>query len=99
MKERSFKITDTYEAELLFEITVETDGSSFLVLYGQHINGGWCCIPNWGIGCEMGSPSDTFHNAKKLVQHGLSIAAADGIAAAIRVQYLSDKLHGTGHLY
>jgi len=93
-----YKIMDTYEAEVFFEIAVEADNYNFLVLYGQHINGGWCCIPNWGIGCEMGSPSDTFHNTKKLLQLGLSETAAKGIAAAIRQRYLKDKLHGTGQL-
>lgn len=41
-----------YTVEALFEVSFNANGSHFLVIYGKHGNGGFCCIPNWGLGCE-----------------------------------------------
>lgn len=78
-----FKIECQYPAKVLFEISVDADGNNFLVIYGKHINGGFCCIPNWGIGCEMGEPSDTFYNYESLHRHGLSELQAKAVSYAI----------------
>ena len=56
-----------YPAIVLFEVGVNVKGSFYLVIYGKHANGYFCCIPNWGVGCEMAEPSDTFYNTERLV--------------------------------
>lgn len=80
----SYTIQWQYPAKALFEIDVEFHGYSYLVIYGTHINGGFCCIPNWGIACEMSDPSDTFFNSEALMRSHLPKAVARAIAAAIR---------------
>lgn len=73
-----------YPVEARFEFSVNFNGSNFLVIYGRHINGGFCCIPNWGIGCEMADPYDTFYNTEKLCYIGVDESTAKVIAHAIR---------------
>lgn len=62
----NYTVHDNYPVHALKEFNVDVDGYSFLVIYGTHINGGFCCIPNWQFGCEMSSPDDTFYNAEML---------------------------------
>ncbi len=78
-----YKITNVFRAEALFEIDVNTDGSSYIVIFGKHINGYFCCIPNWNLGCEMTSPSNINYNMNKLKACGLKEQTALGIARAI----------------
>ncbi len=87
-----YRISGHYQAQALCEISLDTNGCNYLVIYGSHINGGWCVIPNWNIGCEMGTPSDTFFNAESLVRAGLSERPAKAIAAAI-----ADTLRGSSY--
>ena len=79
-----YVISGNYHAEALFEITVDVNGHSYLVIYGKHINGGFCCIPNWNVACEMSDPSDTFYNAEALQRCKIPKNYAKAIANAIR---------------
>ena len=79
-----YKISKRYKASVQFESSVDCDDNNYLVIYGKHINGGWCCIPNWGIGCEMSDPDDTFYNYENLVRRGIEAPHAKAIANAIR---------------
>lgn len=83
MKTPDYAIVGRYKVQALCEFTLETDGLSYLVIYGTHINGGFCAIPNHGISCEMGTPSDTFYNYEALTRQGLCTGTAKAIAAAI----------------
>ena len=83
MKEPKFKIIAYHKADIVCEFTVETDGLSYLVIYGQHINGGFCAIPNHSIACEMSVPEDTYYNYEALKRSGISENDARSIAAAI----------------
>lgn len=80
----NYRISAQYSAEVLLEISVDVNGSNYLVIYGKHVNGGFCCIPNWNISCEMGDPSDTFYNMESLTRCRISKTNARAIAAAIR---------------
>ena len=80
----NYKISGNHPAEVIFEITVDVNGNSYLVIYGKHVNGGFCCIPNWGVSCEMGDPGDTFYNAEALQRCKISENYAKAIANAIR---------------
>lgn len=79
------KIVVRYDAYVLFEIGVDVGGNHYLVIYGKHINGYFCCIPNWNVSCEMADPFDVFYNRSKLVDDTcIGMNAADAIAKAIR---------------
>lgn len=80
----NYRISAAYPVEARFEISVDVDGDNYLVIYGNHINGGFCCIPNWNIACEMGDPSDTFYNTEALMRCKMSKNLAKAVAAAIR---------------
>lgn len=84
MKEPKFKIIAYHKADIVCEFTVETDGLSYLVIYGQHINGGFCAIPNHGIACEMSVPEDTYYNYEALNRSGINKNDARAIAMAIK---------------
>lgn len=73
-----------YKAEALFEVDFDANGSHFLVIYGKHGNGGFCCLPNWGISCEAGDPQDVFYNTEKLSGAGLTWNDAEAVAKVIK---------------
>lgn len=74
-----------YTVEARFEVSFDANGSHFLVIYGKHGNGGFCCIPNFGIGCEMSDePNDVFYNTEKLSGAGLAWVDAEAVAKAIK---------------
>ena len=75
---------EKYKVTALFEVSFNTCGSNYLVIYGKHVNGYYCCIPNWEVGCEMAEPSDTFYNTERLVSAGLNALAAKNIALMIK---------------
>ena len=80
-----YRISATYTASVKVskEISVDVDGYNYLVIYGKHINGGFCCIPNWNIACEMGEASDTFYNTEALIRCKMPKKRAKAIAKAI----------------
>ncbi len=77
------KIENNFKANVLFEISVSDGNNSYLVIYGKHINGYYCCIPNWKIGCEMAEPNDIYYNKNLLFRAGLEMEAAEGVANII----------------
>ena len=79
-----YTIESIYPVEAQFEVSINFDGHNYLVIYGRHVNGGFCCIPNWGMSCEMADPFDTFYNREKLCHIGMDEANAKAIAHAIR---------------
>ncbi len=66
MKNKGYKIQSRFNADARFEISIDAKGWNFLLIYGKHVNGYYCCIPNWNIGCEMSDPQDTFYNEEQL---------------------------------
>lgn len=80
-----YSIHGNYPVTARIEFNVDYDGRGFLVIYGSHINGGFCCIPNWQFGCEMSTPDDTFYNTEMLERrfsHDIAKAIAYGIRDA-----------------
>ena len=73
-----------YKAEALFEVDFDANGSHFLVIYGKHGNGGFCCLPSWGISCEAGDAQDVFYNTEKLSGAGLTWDDAEAVAKVIK---------------
>lgn len=80
---KEYSIYGNYPVIAQKEFNVDADGLSFLVIYGTHINGGFCCIPNWQYGCEMSTPDDTFYNTEML-SRSFEPAIAKAIAYGIR---------------
>ncbi len=68
----SIKIVDVYECTAYFELSIDTNGWNFTVIYGRHVNGGYIAIPRWHIACEAGDANAVFYNTEKL-----TIAAAE----------------------
>ena len=85
-----------YVASVLFEISVEVRGDFYLVIYGKHINGYFCCIPNWCIGCEMAEPDDIFYNTEKLLGAGAPEYSAKDIAKSIK-KAVEEKCQSEAH--
>ena len=49
------------------EANIEHNGNSFLVVYGRHINGGFCAFPKYNVATELsGYDGDYSFNCKKL---------------------------------
>lgn len=80
----NFKIESKFKAEVLFESSIAIGDWSYLVIYGKHINGYFCCLPGWHWGCEMAKPEEVAYNKDKLIECGASVKVATAIAEAIK---------------
>lgn len=81
------KIETIFEAKVMYEFNVAIDGWTYLVIYGKHVNGGFCCVPNWKWGCEMAGPNEVAYNRDKLMECGAKEEIANEIAKAIQFMY------------
>jgi len=77
------EIKGVYEATAQ-EFKIFYGGWSYLVIYGEHVNGWYCAIPNWGISVEIGSPYKVDYNAKRIGAKFTSEAIGTMIAEAIK---------------
>jgi hypothetical protein len=66
------------------EFYVDYNGYLYLVIYGKHVNGGFCAIPDHRVACEMGEPVDVLYNMEHLCNAGLDKGTAKAIAEVIR---------------
>ena len=73
-----------FKVAVLFETDIVANGCSYLVMYGKHVNGYFCCIPNFGYGCEMSDPNDTAWNYNSLIKTGIDKTAAKHIVGEIK---------------
>lgn len=80
-----YKIQATYSCEALKEISIDTNGYNFLIIFGKHINGYYIAIPNHNICVEAACGDDTFYNEEKLIQGGVDEKSAEVIAKVIRM--------------
>lgn len=79
-----YMIENSYKANVQFECSVAIDGWRYLVIYGRHINGFYCCIPNHKWGCEMGKSDSVMYNKEKLIECGADQSVALALAEAIK---------------
>lgn len=49
-----------------YEVEISARGSYFHLLVGHQAYGNYICIPNWDIGTEIASLSDSFWNLERL---------------------------------
>ena len=64
-------------------IGVNCDGNYYSVIFGKYVNGGFCCIANWSMGCELSSFKDIFWNTESLYRILKNKKVAKAIAKAI----------------
>ena len=89
-----YEIENIFKAECISEISVAVNGYSYLVIFGTHINGGFCCITAWGVGCELSSHehfTDIGFNAERIGKALKNSAAGLCIAKAIAVTALYEN--------
>ena len=72
------------EIESVHHIGLSYDGNYYSVIFGKYMNGGFCSIPNWGIGCELSFDfKDVFWNEESLYKVLKRKGASNAIALAI----------------
>ena len=76
-----------YECEACVELSIDSNGWNFLVIFGKHINGYYIAIPNHNICVEAACAADTFYNEERLLAAGIGEKEAADIAEAISVAY------------
>ncbi len=72
-----------YNATIMFESHIDIGDSSYLIIFGKHINGYFCAIPSHNICCEMMKPDRVIENFHYLLEAGLDEHVAKSIATAI----------------
>lgn len=64
-------------------IGIEYDGNYYSVIFGEYVNGGFCSIPNWEVGCELSCLDDVFWNETSIGKALKNKRAGKVIARAI----------------
>lgn len=79
-----YKITYIGDSSVgnVHHIGVEYKGNYYSIVFGEYVNGGFCSIPNWNVGCELSSFDDVFWNTERL-EGSLKKDVAKTIALAI----------------
>lgn len=75
----------------LFEFNCNYNGSSYVVLYGEYVNGYFCCIPSENISCDMAEPNDLFYNRESLEKSGIESEFASVIVSSIKNIHEKDR--------
>lgn len=73
------------------EFNVTLNGCSYCILYGEYVNGYFCCIPSENIACDMAEPVDIFYNYESLEQIGVEDELATKIASTIKKLYDKER--------
>lgn len=71
-----------------YEMRIESR-SSILVIFGKTKQGGFACIPDFGVGCHLVNLKDKFWNTEQLIR---VLGKADGITVASALEAVSDKI-------
>ena len=53
-----------------YEVQINANGYGFHAIFGSQANGHFLCIPDWGMGCELGSYDDRFWNIESIIHTG-----------------------------
>lgn len=80
----NYKVISRHEVGNVIEFTMDIGDWSYLIIYGKHVNGYFCAVPNHGWGCEMSAPDRIAYNSTKLTTCGVKYDVAKAIAEAIR---------------
>ena len=77
---------------LPYEIKVNARGSSFHIIIGKHSYGNYICIPDWNIGTDISSLSDTFWNFEHLTSSYPKLSAVDASSIIKALASLSEYI-------
>lgn len=65
-------------------IGIDCNGNHYGLIFGRYVNGGFCCIPDLGIGCELSDFDDVFWNEESLSRVLDDSALVNTIVTAIK---------------
>ena len=87
-----YKITYIGDSQVgnVHHIGISYGGNYYSVIFGEYVNGAFCCIPNWNVGCELADLSDVFWNKESIGRVLKSKKAACVIATAIK-EYMENN--------
>lgn len=71
------------------EFEVQSDGSYYHVLIGEHAYGHYVCVPNWDAGCELSDYGDIFWNTERLSKQ---LNQRDAITIATAIKTIKEML-------
>lgn len=60
------------------------------VVFGKTSQGGFACIPDFGVGCHLVDLQDTFWNTEKLIN---VLGVVDGITVATAFDLLKEEIN------
>ncbi len=66
MEEFEITFNGDRQVQNMHHIGMNYNGNYYSVIFGKYVNGGFCCIPNWGVGCELAQFSDIFWNTESI---------------------------------
>lgn len=75
-----------------YEADIEALGSRFHLIFGSHRSGGFLCIPDWQIGCEIASYDDVFWNQESLTSLDEKISYEECTALVYALKKLSEYI-------
>jgi len=82
-------ITYFKKYENLYEMVIESR-SRIHVVFGKTSQGGFACMPDFGVGCHLVNLNDEFWNTEMLIQE---LGVVDGITVASALIALKDKVN------
>lgn len=59
-------LINKFEATASNELSIDYDGSNYLIIYGTHENGGWFAIINHGVSGNLASFDDVYYNGDQI---------------------------------
>jgi hypothetical protein len=71
-----------------YEIRIESR-SGIMVVFGKTSQGGFACMPDFGVGCHLVDLKDKFWNTEKLTR---VLGQVDGITVAAALYALAGKV-------
>lgn len=75
-----------------YELEVTARDSYFHILCGRHEYGNFICIPNWNIGTELASLSDSFWNRERLTTYYPELSLVDVISIVDSLVMLNEYI-------
>ena len=83
MKDYKISYIGDSKVNNIHHIGVNYNGNYYSIIFGKYVNGGFCSIPNWNVGCELASFDDVYWNKGALHKVIKSKKTAEAIAMAI----------------
>lgn len=76
-----------------YEVSLDTMGNNFHLIFGHQINGLFLCIPNWQFGCELAEPEDENWNINSMLSRSTLITYEDATAITKALSFLGKQIH------